>query len=445
MIKHEKEILHYINQFESSKTDWRGDPSWLKKLRQNAIESFAKGGFPTRKDEDWKHTNVTPIAQIPFIRDGVYSSLTPKEIAPLIFEGTHLFVFVNGHYVPCFSERLPLPKGIIVESMWEALKKRSELLEPHLARYADIQNNSFTSLNTAFMDDGAFIYIPKGTIVEKPLHLLFLSSAGEKSVVCHPRNLVLAEENSQITLIESYEGFSLEPYFTNAVTEIAAGRNSVVRHYKTQEEGLKTFHIGTVHVCQLASSNFISHNISLGGSFSRTNITAELDEEECVCTLNGLYLTNGTQQMDLYTRINHRKPHGKSRQLYKGILDGKSRGVFNGKVFVQKNANKTDAKQTNKNLLLSDQAEADPTPQLEILADDVKVAHGATVGQLDKEQIFYLCSRGIDEMSAKSLLTYAFASDIIERIDNPSVKHRLQDALISHLPKSQIARRASTS
>lgn len=438
-------IKHYVDQFESSKTNRRKDPSWLKKLRQKAIESFAKQGFPTRKDEDWKLTNVTPIIQTPFIRDGVYSSLTPKELAPLIFEGTHLFVFVNGHYVPCFSKRLPLPKGIIIESMWEALKNRPKLLEPHLARYANIQNSSFTSLNTAFMDDGAFIYIPKGTTVEKPLHLLFLSSAGGKSVVCHPRNLVLAEENSQITLIESYEGFSLEPYFTNAVTEIVAGRNSIIRHYKTQDEGLKTFHIGTLHVHQSASSNFTSHNISLGGSLSRTNITTQLDGEGCDCTLNGLYLTNGMQHMDFYTRIDHRKPHGTSRQLYKGILDGKSRGVFNGKVFVQKNANKTDAKQTNKNLLLSDQAEADPTPQLEILADDVKVTHGATVGQLDKEQIFYLCSRGIDKLSAKSILTYAFASDIINRIDNPPVQHRLQDALISHLPKSQIARRASAS
>ncbi|MDO8519046.1 MAG: Fe-S cluster assembly protein SufD [Deltaproteobacteria bacterium] len=324
--------------------------------------------------------------------------LSPQEWEHLIFDGCYLAVFVNGHFLPELSK---LPK--------------------------------ISGVNASFADE-ASISLSKGVILDKPFQLLFLQAANGKPAATFPKIRIVAGENSQARIIESYDGFILEPAETNTVTDLMLGPNAVVEHFKVQDEAVNTTHNGHIQVQQEASSHFTSHNISLGGIRARTEISVRLNDEGCECTLNGLYLGNGSQVMDSQIRIDHLKPHGTSHQLYKGILDGKSRGIFNGKVVVHPGAQKTDADQTNNNLLLSKEAEADPNPALEILADDVKVRHGATVGQLDKDHLYYLRSRGIDEAAAKSLLTYAFASDVINRITFEPVKARLKNALIAHLP-----------
>lgn len=330
--------------------------------------------------------------------------LSKQEWGHLIFDGCTVAVFINGHFSPELS-KLPKISGV-----------------------------------TASFDKEAIISISKGIILDKPIQLLFLSAKNGNNPSSLPPIKIVAGENCQARVIESYDGFTLEPHTTNTTTDILLGPNAILEHFKVQDEAVKTSHLGRIQVSQEADSHFTSHNISLGGIRARTEIAVLLNDEGCECTLNGLYLGNGSQVMDSQIRIDHLKPHGTSRQLYKGILDGKSRGIFNGKVVVHPGAVKTDADQTNKNLLLSDQAEADPTPQLEILADDVKVRHGATVGQLDKDQLFYLRSRGIDEGGARSLLTYAFASDVINRISFAPVAARLKNALIAHLPEAAIVK-----
>jgi len=322
-------------------------------------------------------------------------------------------------------------------SLAVALSTHRELMGPHLARYANYEEHAFTALNTALMRDGAFVNIPDGKVVEEPIHLLFLSIAGREPTVSHSRNLIVVGKNSQATIVESYVGLGDKVYFTNAVTEIVLGENSVVEHVRLQRESEKAFHISTLQVQQNRSSMFSGHSVSVGGALVRNDVNAVLDGEGVDCTLNGLYLVTGRQHVDNHTRIDHVKPHGTSRELYKGILDDESRGVFNGKVVVWKDAQKTDAKQTNKNMLLSEGAEINSKPQLEILADDVKCTHGTTVGQLEEEQLFYLRSRGLDREIAQGLLTQGFASETIGRIKIEAVRAGLEKILLTRFQKDK--------
>jgi Fe-S cluster assembly protein SufD len=320
-------------------------------------------------------------------------------------------------------------------------------VQQHLARYARYRDRAFVALNTALMEDGAYVRIPRGVIVEEPIHLLFVGSAADGApAVSHPRILIVAEENSQATVIETFVGVGdgvgrPTPglpdggvYFTNAVTEIVAAENAVLDHYRVQRESETAFHIATQWVQQARSSNFASHAISLGGALVRTDITAVLDGPGIESTLNGLYVVGGQQHVDTHTAIDHAQPHCNSHELYKGILDGRATAVFNGKIFVRQDAQKTDAKQTNQNLLLSRDAVIDTKPQLEIFADDVRCTHGATVGQLDADALFYLRSRGIDAAEARALLTYAFASDILGRIKVAPLRTALEELLFTRLP-----------
>ena len=330
----------------------------------------------------------------------------------------------------------PLPDGVIVCSLAQAVRDYPDLVERHLAHYARSEQQAFTALNTAFLHNGAFVYLPPGKVVEAPIELHHFVSAFGPPLVWQRRCLVVAGRHSQARLVERYSGLACVPYFTNAVTEIVLGENAIIDHYKVQEEGDHAFHIATLQVQLGRSSRFSTHAFHFGGRLVRNEVNAMLGAEGGECVLNGLYLADGEQLIDNHTQIDHAQPHCTSKQLYKGILDGHARGVFNGRIRVHQDAQKTDARQTNQTLLLSEDAIINTKPQLEIYADDVKCTHGATVGQLDAEALFYLRSRGLGEEEARSLLTFAFANDIIGRIEIEALRRKLENALLSvqHLP-----------
>ena len=368
-----------------------GGPAWLLRIREEAMERFAALGFPTTHDEEWRFTNVTPIARRVFEPSGEIPNLSAADLDGMLYAapGECRLVFVNGRFAAGLSRTVSLPANVHAGGLAAALQGHSPVAEEHLARYASYQDQAFVALNTAFLEDGAFVHIPKGVVVETPIHVVFLSGAGTAATVSHPRNLLVAERGCQATLVESYLGVGEEVYFTNAVTEIVTGENAVVDHYKLQLERDQAFHTASMQVKAGRSSNFSSHSISLGGSLVRNDANVVL-AEGTEATLNGLYLVQGRQHVDNHTIIDHAKPHGTSHELYKGILDGKASAVFNGRILVRPDAQKTDSKQTNKNLVLSEDAVINTKPELQIFADDVRCTHGATIGQLDAEAIFYL-------------------------------------------------------
>jgi Fe-S cluster assembly protein SufD len=414
-------------------------------MRKAAIRHFDEIGFPSVKDEEWKYTNIAPLVRIPFKLAGCGSDpLTAEAFERLGFTDLkcNRAVFVDGHYRKELSSRNGLPEGIRVISLAEILRDDPKSVEPYLGRYALYQDQAFNALNTAFIRDGAVVIAEKGKVVEEPIHLVYVSTSAEKATVSYPRNLVLAGRNSQVTIVESYIGFGSGVYFTNPVTELIAGENAVVDHYKLQDESKNAYHMATMQFHLNRDSSVRTFSITLGGSLVRNHINAVLDGEGSECTLNGIFLVSGQQHIDNHTRLEHAKPHCSSRELYKGILDGRSRGVFHGRILVRPGAQKTDSKQTNNNLLLSDQALINTKPQLEIYADDVKCTHGATIGQLDSDAIFYLRSRGIGEQAARSLLIYAFASEIVEKIRLEPLREQLDGFLFTWLPKGRLIKEA---
>jgi Fe-S cluster assembly protein SufD len=415
--------------FEKGLKDGTRTP--LHRVRQAAIERFAALGFPTTEDEEWRFTSVAPLTRVPF-KPAAPQTVSPAElerVAPRTGPGSRL-VFVNGRYVAELSSFAKLPDGVLLGSLVEALRAHPEQVESHLARHADYEDQAFTALNTAFLQDGAFLLVPRGKVIEEPVHLLFVATAPAWATVSHPRTLIVLAPSSQARVVESYVGLGEGITFTNAVTEVVAGENATLDHYKVQRETRQGFHVHTLQVHQSRSSTFANHAVTLGGSLVRNEINAMLGAEGCSCTLNGLYLATGRQHVDNHTVIDHAMPHCESHELYKGILDGHAHGVFNGKIFVRQDAQKTDAKQTNQTLLLSDSATINTKPQLEIFADDVKCTHGATVGQLDAEAVFYLRSRGLGLEQARSLLTFAFANDIIGRVQVGPLRAQLEEALL---------------
>ncbi|MFQ5861192.1 MAG: Fe-S cluster assembly protein SufD, partial [Dehalococcoidia bacterium] len=381
-------------------------------------------GFPTarRGNEEWKYTDVGPIA-----RESFQPLLTPPapvrlktgELGPFTFRESSWsrLVFVDGSYNAQLSSLSSLPAGVSVVNLAEAMTSKADLVEHHLARHASYATNAFTALNTAFVHEGALVYIPDGTLVEEPVHLLFLSTSRQQATVSHPRVLVLVGKESRATIIESYGGLADGRYFTNTVTEVVLGAGAVVRHYRVQRQSEQAFHIGTHQVELDRDSTFSSVTLDMGGGLVRNNLNVLMGGEGSSCMLNGLYLVTRSQHVDNQVIIDHAKPYTTSRELYKGILDGKSRSVFHGSIIVRKGAQKVDAQQVDKNLLLSDQAEADTKPAFWIYADDVKCGHGAACGQFDEHALFYLRSRGIGEKTARSLLTRAFVSEVIASID----------------------------
>ncbi len=395
-------------------------PKWLAPLRKAGLASFAEAGFPTLHDEDWRFTNVAPIAQLPFTlaREAVVNGAETSLIDESVFARLpgHRLVFVNGYFSAKLSRLLPVTGGVRIESLAAALANDAASIEKHLGRYAHPAKNAFAALNQAFFTDGAFIFVPAGVTVAEPVQLIYISSAKQNGETILPRNLVIAGANSKLTVVESYLSTGNAAYFTNAVTEILAGDHAAVEHIKLQDEAPAAFHIATIAGEFGRASNVTVHSFALGAKLSRTNIRTKLAGEGLECILNGLYLTKDEQLADHHMIVEHAQPHCASHEYFNGILDDKSKGVFHGRIYVHPIAQKTDAKQTNKNLLLSDDATADTKPQLEIYADDVKCTHGATIGQLNPESIFYLRSRGLGADTARQMLIHAFAGEIIERI-----------------------------
>ena len=388
--------------------------AWLQQLREAAFQRFAELGFPTTHDEEWRFTNVAPIARTSF--RPVSEAFGHSVSGP----GTIRLTFINGRLV---ERPQNLPKGVQVG----ALLDDEEVVSKHLAWYASYDHHAFVALNTAFCAGGAFVRIPRGLVMEEPIQISYVTGPGTEHEVTHPRTLILVGSDAHCNIVEAHGGAG-DAYFTNAVTEIVAGDGAVVEHSRLQQEGPRAYHVSTMQAQLGRSANFTAHSIALGGALVRNDAGVVLSEGT-EATLNGLYIVNGTQHVDNHTVIDHAKPHGTSHELYKGILDGKASAVFNGRIIVRKDAQKTDSKQTNKNLVLSDEAVIDTKPELQILADDVRCTHGATIGQLDAESMFYLQSRGIAKKDARSLLTYAFAQDIIDRIKVQSLRDSLERIL----------------
>lgn len=428
----------YVAEFASSEKQL-GGPEWLRAVRKQAIGRFEAVGFPTQKHEEWKFTNLAAMVRLPFKPailgrlDGVVSeNLEPFKFGIL---KTSQLVFVNGRYAPRLSYLRSLPEGVRVASLAEILRSEPEALEKHLTRYARFDDAPFVALNTAFFSDGAYVEVPKGTVVGEPIHLLFVSTSRDFPIASHPRNLIIMGAGSQATVIETYAGWAPDVTFTNAVTEVALGPAAVLDHYKIQREAETAYHVATMTIDQDRDSSVSCHSMSFGGALVRSYVHQLFRAPGGSLTLNGLSMTSGTQQADNYTRIDHVAPACTSVELYRGILGGKSRGVFNGNIYVRKDAQKTVARQTNKNLLLSKEAFVDSTPGLEILADDVKCNHSSTIGQLDENAVFYLRSRGIDEEAARNILTYAFAADIVNQVKVAPIRIKLDQLIVSRLPR----------
>ena len=408
----------YLKKFERFEKDAK-HPAWVSSLHKAGIARFAELGLPTLQHEDWRFTNTAPIARLPFKpvsdpTDGVtVDALNRFTFARL--PGSKL-VFVNGHFAPELSTIKNLPAGVKVCSLATSLVSDAAFLEKHLGRHAQDADNGFTALNQAFFLDGGIVHVPAGKVVEEPIQFVYVATTKQNGATIHPRNLVIAEANSRVTIIESYVSLGGAGYFTNAVTELLAGDNAHLEFIKFQDEATDAFHIAALHGEFGRASNVSVHSFALGAKLSRNNIRTRLAGEGLECVLNGLYLARGEQLADHHMIVEHVQPHCASHEYFNGILDDKSRGVFHGRILVRPEAQKTDAKQTNKNLLLSNEATVDTKPQLEIYADDVKCTHGATIGQLNEESIFYLRSRGIGPETARRMLIHAFAGEIIDRI-----------------------------
>ncbi len=423
---------YYIKQFDEFEKSLNGEKtSEFHQLRKSAINNFEKINLPTLKDEEWRHTDISSLLNHSFSPDYKKEKVSQKVISKFLFDKLEhsLLVFVNGAYSPELSKLIDIPKGVIVESLAEAIKNNNPIVKKHLGNYAKNENFFFTTLSSAFIKDGAFIYVPDGKLVEDPIHIIFYTKASDKKVLTQPRNLFVAGKNSQVSIIEHYVSDKEDIYFTNAVTEIVTDENAIVDHTKLQEESSRAFHIARMEVDQERSSNFASHLISLGAEISRNDFNARFNDEGSECMLNGLFMINNGQLFDAHTMIDHAKPHCNSYEHYKGILQDKARGVFNGKVMVRPDAQKTNAFQENNTILLSDDAVMNTKPQLEIFADDVKCSHGATIGKLNDEAKFYLKSRGIGEESATAILIHAFASDVITTIKIPALRDYLEEII----------------
>lgn len=428
-------IDHYINEFENNSL---GDAAYANQ-RRSALEALRESGFPTRRTEDWKYTDVRPILKRNFL------TLVPesKKINSSIIDSIkfqnldcHKVVFVNGYYSSSLSD-ITTPDTVTIRSLKDVLNG-NDIPAEKLFHQGNAEKNAFSLLNTAFITDGIFISVPDNTECEIPIHLIFISDKANQPFVSHLRNFIFLGKQARASVIESYVGIDDSEYFTNTMTEINVGDGAVLEHYKLQEESQKSYHVGNFHVALGRDSRAESHSFSLGGALVRNDLDVDLNDKGGHVGLNGLYLGNRKQHIDYHTCINHLKPHTTSKEIYRGVLNGHSRGVFNGRVVVHQDAQKTDAQQYNANLLLSDNAEVDTKPELEIYADDVKCSHGATVGQLDENMLFYLRSRAIDEDTARSLLTFAFVEEVINRINIPSVQKHLETQIVGKLPDADV-------
>lgn len=431
-------INSYIDAFERFKRQTQGsDPGWLHEIRKEAFAYVQSEGFPNTHQEEWRQTSVAPLLQRDFqlaAPDG--RKISSATVADYRIDqlDAHTLVFINGRFDSALSQLGALPAGVRAQSVDAALAAEPERLEPYLARQGSYEGSSFAALNAAFLQDGAYIEIPKGTVLDKPIHFLYYTTPDSGRIASYPRNVVAAGESAQALIVESYAGPSGAEYFTDAVTEVSIGANAIVEHCRLQRESEKAFHVSSTQIHLNRGSQYRHHSIILGGGFVRNDVRSVLDGEGIHCVLNGLSMVDGERHVDNHTWIRHSYPNCESRELYKSILDGEGTGVFKGQIYVAKDAQKTDARQTNQTLLLSEKANNHSMPQLEIYADDVKCTHGSTTGRLDEESIFYLQSRGLNERASRSLLTYAFACEVAHQIGAEAIREQLDRLLLERLP-----------
>jgi Fe-S cluster assembly protein SufD len=436
-----KETNSYETAFRQAQGRSTDEPAWLQSLRETSFDQFERAGFPNIKEEEWKYTNVTPIAKGNFapvlVRNG--TALAKDDgLASFIYEEARQsrLVFVNGMLQQELSSLAALPDDVVAMDLRAALasSQYEAIVRQHLEHHAE--KNGFAALNTALFTSGLFLKIPRGIRIDAPIHLLFIGEGLDEIAppAAFPRVLIVAEENSAATIIESYVSpKERSVYLTNAIVDLSLEDGARLHHCKIQRESMGAFHVATTRAELGANSSYHTTTINFGAAISRHDIDVQMDHEGAECAVDGLYMVDGSQHTDTHSVIDHRQPHCTSHQLYKGILDGKSRAVFNGKVFVRHGAQQTDAHQTNKNLLLSTDARVDTKPQLEIFADDVKCTHGAAVGQIDEEERFYLESRGINPTLARNMLTYGFAEEVIEKIGVESIRRELDEAVLNRL------------
>lgn len=415
-------------------------PAWLRDMRKQAIASFDQVAFPTatRGNERWKYTNVTPLANATF--EYPFDSEVDRVTAPLLKraapwdEGWTRLVFVDGRYSPALSTTGPSANGLQVTNLADAVRGNGDLVKQHLGRHAAVEEDGFTAVNTAFLRDGAFVHVPDGDVDSPPLHLVFATTERPQPTVSYPRVLVVVGRHSRLTVVESYVGLGQGAYFTNAVAEIVANEGAQIEHYRYLVESPDSFHLGTTRVRLERDSAFRSTSFATGARLARNDLEVLLDAPGASCDLKGLYFTSGTQHIDNHIDIDHAQPHTSSDQYFKGVLADKSRAVFSGRVLIRKDAQKTFARQSDKNLLLSEGARINTKPSLEIFADDVQATHGATAGAVADEAIFYMRSRGLDEETARALLINGFASEIVETVRLKPLRDRIDSLISGALP-----------
>jgi Fe-S cluster assembly protein SufD len=436
-----------LSDISSLKLDHDRRPKWLRAIADEAMGRFTELGLPTMRDEEWRFTRIKPIAETAFRtpEQPDDATITPDQVEQFSIQDMTCsrLVFVNGFYMPALSELRDLPGDVLVLPLSEAINSHSDLVEAHLARYAPYTDDAFTALNTASIAEGVFVHVPDGVTVEHPIHVLNITASPDEPVIVHPRNLIVAGAKSNATIVEDYVALNAneDVYFNNAVTEIVVGAEAKIAHYLMERESTKAFNIQTLRIHQEEKSEFASHSLMIGGSIVRNNVNPHLAGENCHSTLNGLYLTRDKQHVDNHMRVEHAQPNCDSRQYYRGILNDKSTAVFSGRIIVDQIAQKTDAVQSNANLLLTDDARVNTHPQLEIYADDVKCTHGATIGELDEQAIFYLQTRGVNESVARGFLIYAFANESLHRIDLEPIRKHMENVLFDRLPHGEELRR----
>jgi Fe-S cluster assembly protein SufD len=431
----------YLEEFERrERRDAARTPSWLATLRRSAMTRFAERGFPTTRDEDWRYTNLGQLPATPFRMAG---ELGPRDLSGVALDRLAIgpgvsarLVFVDGRYAPELSSRQRLPGGARLSSLAEAMTADGELVERHLTRHAGWDVNVFAALSTAFLQDGAFLHVPAETVIPEPIELIMMTSV--PGVLSQPRILIIAGPHSRFTVVERHLGLT-DACFANAVTEIAAGPGASVDHVVLQEQGASAYHMATIHADLQRDSVLSTCEATFGARLARTTLTVRFVGEGGRGSLAGLYVMGGRQHVDHHVTVDHAVPRCSSQQLYKGVLGGSARAVFNGRVIVRPDAQKTDATQTNKHLLLSDGVEVDSKPQLEIFADDVKCTHGAAEGQLAPEAIFYMRNRGLDETAARQLLTIGFVREVVDRIAVEPIRRYLDRLLETRLGQGLLA------
>jgi Fe-S cluster assembly protein SufD len=432
----------YLEDFATFAANGGTRAPWLQGLRQAGIERFQADGFPSARDEDWRFTNIAAVVSTPFRpAPADVSGVSAAGLAPFLYAipGVRTLVFVNGRFAPGLSSVSELPAGVVVRNLAGAIGPESELLDAHLGKYARPEASGFTALNTAFVRDGLFLRVSRDVDAGAPIHVVFAADSRAEGSAAYPRNFIYLERGARAAVLESYVGLHDGVYFTNAVTEAVVGEGAYLEHTKIQRESEQAYHVGTAHFHQARSSRVHSHSVAFGGALGRNTLDMVLDGPGIESQLLGLYMGHGRQELDNHTSILHAHPDCATREVYKGILDGRSHGVFNGKIYVTPIAQKTDAKQTNRVLLLSDTARIDTKPQLEIFADDVKCTHGATVGALDPMSRFYLQSRGIGGTLATRILTYAFAAEVLEGLPYASVRTALEEVVMRRLSEREAA------